>query len=319
MTLPLTSTASVVTKVSTSGRRPIAKLDKADSIRSFTSVTSLAMLVNTRSGSTHNQKENYVTAALKTIHRKSKGLSIAEDGHKATPSKTFFTHHVRTSSSWENTGHSLFPSRSESVKVRRPISSFLAQTSILIPSKMSTSFPTSTPAPLISQKRPGPHFVKEERLESSKETSQVVKAMPRLKNKKLHSAEETSDGDKAGMFGYFAQLLKSIKDILTKKRTNHHDNIMSNSTDVNGHHASYTSMKLAASPVFSGLVSGSKQRFDLSTAPLKTIVSGAIFKQSANTQVSTSQLTSISARWRVSINVVLMEGSRGSTQFKISK
>ena len=284
--LPLTSTASVVTKVSTSGRRPIAKLDKADSIGSFTSATSLAMLVNTSSGSTHNQKENYFTAALKTIHSKSKGLSIAEDGLKATPSKTFFTHHVRTSSSWENTGHPLLPSRSESVKVRRPISSFLAQTSILIPSKMSTSFPTSTPAPLISQK--------EERLESSKETSQVVKGMPRLKNKKLHSAEETSDGDKAGMFGYFAQLLKSIKDILTKKRTKHHHNIMSNSTDVNGHHASYTSMKLAASPVFSGLDSGTKQRVDLSTAPLKTIVSGAIFKQSANTQVSTSQLRSMS-------------------------
>ena len=292
--LPLALTTSVVTKVSTSGRRPIAKWDKADSIGSFTSVTSLAMLVNTRSGYTHDQKENYVTTALKTIHSKSKGLSIAEDGHQATPSTTFFTHHVRTSSSWENTGHPLLPSSSESVKVRRPISSFLAQTSILIPSKTSTSFPTSTPAPLISQKRPGPHFVKEERLESSKETSQVVKAMPRLKNKKLHSAEETSDGDKAGMFGYFAQLLRSIKDILTKKRTKHHNNIMSNSTDVNGHHASYTSMKLAVSPVFSGLDSGTKQRFDLSTAPLKTIVSGAIFKQSANTQVSTSQLRSMS-------------------------
>ena len=292
--LPLTSTTSVVTKVSTSGRRSIVKLDKADSIGSFTTVTSLAMLVNTRSGYTNDQKENYVTAALKTIHSKSKGLSIAEDGHKATPSKTFFTHHVRTSSSWENTGHPLLPSRSESVKVRRPISSFLAQTSILIPSKMSTSFPTSTPAPLISEKRPGPHFAKEERLESSKETSQVVKAMPSLKNKKLHSAKETSDGDKAGMFGYFAQLLKSIKDILTKKRTTHNNNIMSKSTGVNGHHASYTSMKLAASPVFSVLDSGTKQRFDLSTAPLKTIVSGAIFKQSANMQVSTSQLTSMS-------------------------
>ena len=292
--LPLTSTAPVVTKVLTYGRRPIAKLDKADSIGIVKSVTSLAMLGNTRSGSTHNQKENYFTAALKTIHSKSKGLSIAEDGRKATPSKAFFTHHVRTSSSWENTGHPLLPSRSESVKVRRPISSFLAQTSILIPSKMSTSFPTSTTAPLISQKRPAPHFVKEERLESSKERSQVVKAMPRLRNKKLHSAEKTSDGDKAGMFGYFAQLLKSIKDILTKKRTKHHNNIMSNSTDVNGLHTSYTSMKLAASPVFSGLDSGTKQRFDLSTAPLKTIVSGAIFKQSANTQVSTSQLRSMS-------------------------
>ena len=292
--LPLTSTAPVVTKVLTSGRRPIAKLDKADSIGIVTSVTYLAMLGNTRSGSSHNQKENYFTAALKTIHSESKGLSIAEDGRKATPSKTFFTHHVRTFSSWENTGHPLLPSRSESVKVRRPISSFLAQTSILIPSKMSTSFPTSTPAPLISQKRPAPHFVKEERLESSKETSQVVKAMFRLRNKKLHSAEKTSDGDKAGMFGYFAQLLKSIKDILTKKRTKHHNNIMSNSTDVNGLHTSYTSMKLAASPVFSGLDSGTKQRFDLSTAPLKTIVSGAIFKKSANTQVSTSQLRSMS-------------------------
>ena len=292
--LPLTSTASVVTKVLTSGRRPIAKLDKADSIGIVTSVTSLAMLVNTRSGSSHNQKENYFTAALKTTHSKSKGLSIAEDGRKATPSKTFFTNHVRTSSSWENTGHPLLPSRSESVKVRRPISSFLAQTSILIPSKMSTSFPTSTPAPLISQKRPAPHFVKEERLEGSEETSQVVKAMPRLKNKKRHSAEKKSDGDKAGMFGYFAKLLTSIKDILTKKRTKHHNNIMSNSTDVNGLHTSYTSMKLAASPVFSGLDSGTKQRFDLSTAPLKTIVSGAIFKQSADTQVSTSQLRSMS-------------------------
>ena len=292
--LTLTSTAPVVTKVLTSGRRPIAKLDKADSIGIVTSVTYLAMLGNTRSGSSHNQKENYFTAALKTIHSESKGLSIAEDGRKATPSKTFFTHHVRTFSSWENTGHPLLPSRSESVKVRRPISSFLAQTSILIPSKMSTSFPTSTPAPLISQKRPAPHFVKEERLESSKETSQVVKAMFRLRNKKLHSAEKTSDGDKAGMFGYFAQLLKSIKDILTKKRTKHHNNIMSNSTDVNGLHTSYTSMKLAASPVFSGLDSGTKQRFDLSTAPLKTIVSGAIFKKSANTQVSTSQLRSMS-------------------------
>ena len=287
--LPLTSTASVVTKVSTSGRRPIAKLGKADYIGSSTSVTSLAMLVNIKSRSSHNQ--NYFPALLKTIHSKSKGLFIADDGRKATPSETFFTHHVRNSSSWENTGHPLLPSRSESVIVSTPISSSLAQSSILIPSKMSTSFPTNTPASLISQKRPGPHFMKEE---SFKETSQVVKAMHRPKNKNLHSAKETTLGDKGGMFGYFAQLLKSIKDILTKKRTKHHTNIMSNSSDANKHHTSYTSMKLAASPVFLGLDSGTKQRFDLSTAPLKTIFSGAIFKQSANTQVSTSQLTSTS-------------------------
>ena len=294
--------SNLAAKVSTSGRRPVVNekemLGKAELIGKFPATTLPSILVNTHSKSTTQRTAKYDRTASKTTTSRAKtvqSLSIVNDVRQSSLSRTSLNLLSRAPSpNGDHAGHPPLLHRTDSMNARKPIPSSVVQSSEIIHSKTPTPSLRDNPVPTA----PGKHFrswsVSKESETFTKEASQDVKATPHHRTIVVHtsSTEETSHDEKAGMFGYFAQLLKSIKDILTKKNTNHHDLLSSSSAVKNS--SRYTSRNIAtASHVLSVWNSGT--RWQTAT------VSGELFKQSIITSVppvetATKSLSSLQLR-----------------------
>jgi len=229
--------------------------DKATSVENLQPTVELSSIISSNSKgvllstSVTERSAKYASSRERDIHSKSPKHATGVSYSKAS-----FTSQTASPSPKRD-----LEKRTSHVRRTGPVTVITAIPSVIIKpleivhSKISTPVLTNTPAP--------------KRLESltllqgsralPKETSQTVKTTLdhsttiRFPSTKSDSTEKTSYKEKNSMFGYFAKLLKSIKDILTKK--NSRPGRESNATSVwNGPTPSYQHVTKATS-VSSGL------------------------------------------------------------------
>ena len=159
----------------------------------------------------------YDSNRARNIHSKSPKRATGVSHSKAS-----FTSQTTSPSPKRDLENRLSPvRRTEPVTVIAAIPSVITKPLEIIHSKISTPVLTNTPAPKLLQSHP---LLRGSRT-LSKETSQTVKgtlghsSTIRFPSAKSDSKENTWNNEKSSMFGYFAKLLKSIKDILTEKNS----------------------------------------------------------------------------------------------------
>ena len=136
-------------------------------------------------------------------------------------SKTSFTSQTASPSPKRDLGRPSPVRRTGPVTVITAIPSVMVKPLEIVHSKISTPVLTNTPAPKRLQSHPllqGSRTLVEETSQTIKGTLDQSSTIP-FPSTKSDSTEKPWHNEKNSMFGYFAKLLKSIKDILTKKNS----------------------------------------------------------------------------------------------------
>lgn len=197
--------------------------DKATSVEHLQLIDELSRIISSSSQgvpattSVTEQSAKYASKRTEDIQSKSPNRATG-----VSPSKTSFTSQTTSLSPKNNLEKRPSPVRiSGPVRVITAIPSVMVKPLEIVHSKISTPVLTTTPAP----KRLQSHLLLLGSRTLLEETSQTVKAtldhsstIP-FPSTKSDSTEKTWHNEKNSMFGYFAKLLKSIKDILTKKNS----------------------------------------------------------------------------------------------------
>ena len=197
--------------------------DKATSSENLQSRVALSRIISSNS-------QGVPTSASVTALSVKQVSKRAREIHSKSPKHATGVFHSKTSL----TSQTASPSQDRDLEIRPspvtrtgPVTVITAIPSMIIKpleivhSKISTPVLTNTPAP----RRLQSHTLLQGSRTQYNETSQTVKATLGhsatilFSSTAADSTEKTSYNEKNSMFGYFAKLLKSIKDILTKKNS----------------------------------------------------------------------------------------------------
>ena len=282
------STDSSLAKVSVGARRAVlndkVKSGKAATTGNLQTTDSFTLLASADNQRMPQLTPKYLSPTTTTTlgrSRRHQSLSIRNDGLRASPSRT--SHNIQFQALLPYAGLDGHPSplpRPETMRVNNPTPSDVVKLSSTIHSKISTPPLSRTRVPsMASVKHFDSHSMWKESAPVTRDSSQTIKLSRQYTAKELQtsSAEMAANGEKSGMFGYFAQLLKSIKDILTQKNRNPHDDGVR-----------------APSSVFHNLSSATERSFESSSlflsvlnTPLRiTIIPGETVKPSVTTLTS---------------------------------
>ena len=282
------STDSSLAKVSVGARRAVlngkVKSGKAATTENLQTTDSFTLLASADNQRIPHLTPKYLSTTTTTTLGRSPGhqsLSIRNDGLRASPSRT--SHNIQFQALLPYAGLDGHPPPlppTETMSVNNPTPSDVVKLSNTIHSKMSTPPLSRTRVPsMASVKHFDSHSMWKESAPVTRDSSQTIKSSRQYTAKELQtsSAEMAANGEKSGMFGYFAQLLKSIKDILTQKNRNPHDDGVR-----------------APSSVFHNLSSATERSFESSSlflsvlnTPLRiTIIPGETVKPSVTTLTS---------------------------------
>ncbi|KAJ7382469.1 hypothetical protein OS493_034630 [Desmophyllum pertusum] len=201
---------------------------KETSIENLQPTIALAMLVSsynqivTPPTSTDQNSAKYPRTSARYIQGKSK-----KHFGRISSSSTSLILQSTPSSTKKDLGERPSPlQRTEHMRVTKPTPSMIIKPLEIKHGNISTPVLATTPA----SKRLQSHLMEQGRTTLIKKPSRTVKAtlgdsvtvlLPKMTTKSRSTEKTGHDEEKAGMFGYFAKLLKSIKDILTKKNSKH--------------------------------------------------------------------------------------------------
>ena len=225
-----------LTKVSVGGRRAVlndnVKSGKAATTENLQPTNTFTMLANTDNQHISQLTPKYLITTIKTTLSKSsrhQSLSNLNDEPQGSPSGT--SHNVQLH------GHPTPLQRSNRVSLNNPTPSYVVNPSSIIHSKMSTpSLSRNQISSMPSVTYFNSHSMWTKSRTVTRGSSQTIKASRHYRAKERHtsSPEMAAHDEKSSMFGYFAKLLKSIKDILTKKNSKPREKLLSSSSAVVG-------------------------------------------------------------------------------------
>lgn len=242
------------------------------------------------STSVTEQSAKYATKRAGDIQIKSPNRATG-----VSRSKTSFTSQTASPSPKRGLDRPSPLRRTGPVTVITAIPSVMVKPLEIVYSKISTPVLTNTPAPKRFQSHPllqGNRTLQEETSQTVKGTLDHSSTIPFLSTKS-DSTEKTWHNEKDSMFGYFAKLLKSIKDILTKK--NSRPDRESNATSLwNGPTPSYQQVT-KATPFSSSLRSAVAMPFITPQQSVVTSMASSITPTKASSlQLLTSKVLDIS-------------------------
>ena len=281
-------TDSPLNKVSVGARRAVlndkVKSGKAPTTENLQTTDSFTLLASADNQRIPQLTPKYLSTTTTATLGKSPGyqsLSIRNDGLRASPSRK--SHNIQFQALLPYAGldgHSSPLQRTETMNVNNPTPSYVVKLSSTIHSKISTPPLSSTRVPsMASIKHFDSHSMWKESAPITRDSSQTIKTSRHHRAKELHtsSAEMAANDEKNGMFGYFAQLLKSIKDILTKKNRNPHDDGVKTPSFVSPNLSSGTERSFESRSLFLSV---------LNTPLRTTIIPGETVKPSVTTPTS---------------------------------
>lgn len=282
--------ASPVTNVSVSGRRALVNDqgkpgEAALSGNFWATVLTMTTIENTVTRSATQLTAKYlsaVTSNLRSKLQRHQRLSIVSD--RKNISRTSFNLQTPAPSPKDNHAGRPSPQRTEPIYTSKANPSFVVKSSVIIQSKISTPSLTNILVPSMpSVKHLESHSVGKESQIVINETSQTVKVTGHYRAKELYTSapDMTTHDAKADMFGYFAQLLKSIKDILTKKNTSPRERSSPSSTAVDRNNTILSFKDITAS-VSPNLIPGNGRRVRLDSLSL------SMFRNVMNTALPTT-------------------------------
>ena len=282
--------ASPVINVSISGRRALVnnqgKPGKAALSGNFrATVLTITTTENTITRSATQLTAKYLSAIPSTLRSKSQRhqrLSIVSD--RKNISRTSLNLQTPAPSPKGNQVGRPSPQRTEPINTSKANPSFVVKSTVIIQSKISTPSVTNILVPSMpSVKHLESHSVGKESQIVINESSQTGKATGHYRAKELYTSapDMTTHDAKADMFGYFAQLLKSIKDILTKKNTSSREISSPSSTAVDRNNTILSFKDITAS-VSQNLIPGNGRRVRLDSLSL------SMFRNVMNTALPTT-------------------------------